>query len=246
MYAVIKTGGKQYRVQVGDEIFVEKLDGENTDKLTFDEVLAVSDDTGRLYFKEKRICGAAPGRGNGLGSEKGLAGEIGSSHAPHHSRRDLLRCVHADRSRNRSRRLRHRPRVRHGRPDDEGALQRHGGSGRHHRFMHFPHGDGERFCKASPHEGRSEPHFKPHFFPHHQQVPHPAHVQRGLPGGRNVHRYPVQYPHLLPDLPSAGAEDRRGSHPFRHLRGGEPRPRHGDAAHGGGPLRGVEYLQNAF
>ncbi|MDD2393317.1 MAG: 50S ribosomal protein L21 [Eubacteriales bacterium] len=46
MYAVIKTGGKQYRVQVGDEIFVEKLDGENTDKLTFDEVLAVSDDTG--------------------------------------------------------------------------------------------------------------------------------------------------------------------------------------------------------
>ncbi len=46
MYAVIKTGGKQYKVQVGDEIFVEKLDGENTDKVTFDEVLAVSDDSG--------------------------------------------------------------------------------------------------------------------------------------------------------------------------------------------------------
>ncbi len=46
MYAVIKTGGKQYKVSVGDEIFVEKLDGENTDKVTFDEVLAVSDDSG--------------------------------------------------------------------------------------------------------------------------------------------------------------------------------------------------------
>ena len=46
MYAVIKTGGKQYKVQVGDEIFVEKLDGEDTDKVTFDEVLAVSDDSG--------------------------------------------------------------------------------------------------------------------------------------------------------------------------------------------------------
>ena len=28
MYAVIKTGGKQYKVSVGDEIFVEKLEGE--------------------------------------------------------------------------------------------------------------------------------------------------------------------------------------------------------------------------
>jgi len=46
MYAIIKTGGKQYKVQVGDEIFVEKLSGENTDTVLFDEVLAVSDDDG--------------------------------------------------------------------------------------------------------------------------------------------------------------------------------------------------------
>ena len=46
MFAVIKTGGKQYKVSVGDEIFVEKLEGEAGEQVTFDEVLAISDDNG--------------------------------------------------------------------------------------------------------------------------------------------------------------------------------------------------------
>lgn len=46
MYAIIVTGGKQYKVSVGDEIFVEKLDGEAGEKVKFDKVLAVSDDNG--------------------------------------------------------------------------------------------------------------------------------------------------------------------------------------------------------
>lgn len=46
MYAVIKTGGKQYKVAAGDEIFVEKLEGEAGQKITFSEVLAVADDNG--------------------------------------------------------------------------------------------------------------------------------------------------------------------------------------------------------
>ena len=46
MYAVIKTGGKQYKVAVGDEIFVEKLEGEAGETVTFDDVLAVADDNG--------------------------------------------------------------------------------------------------------------------------------------------------------------------------------------------------------
>lgn len=46
MYAVIKTGGKQYQVKVGDVIFVEKLDAEVESNVTFDEVLAVSTDAG--------------------------------------------------------------------------------------------------------------------------------------------------------------------------------------------------------
>jgi large subunit ribosomal protein L21 len=39
MYAVIKTGGKQYRVQPGDLLVVEKLDGEPGAKVAFDDVL---------------------------------------------------------------------------------------------------------------------------------------------------------------------------------------------------------------
>ena len=41
MYAVIATGGKQYRVSEGDVIFVEKLAGEVDDTLVFDSVLTV-------------------------------------------------------------------------------------------------------------------------------------------------------------------------------------------------------------
>lgn len=43
MYAVIETGGKQYRVQPGDVISVEKLKVEAQDKVTFDKVLVVND-----------------------------------------------------------------------------------------------------------------------------------------------------------------------------------------------------------
>jgi len=39
-YAIIKTGGKQYRVEAGDKIDVEKLSAEIGDTVTFDEVLA--------------------------------------------------------------------------------------------------------------------------------------------------------------------------------------------------------------
>ncbi len=43
MHAVIRTGGKQYRVQVGDIFNVEKLEAEVGSEITFDEVLAVGD-----------------------------------------------------------------------------------------------------------------------------------------------------------------------------------------------------------
>lgn len=44
MFAVIKTGGKQYRVQVGDILNVEKLDLGEGKKVTFDDVLLIEDD----------------------------------------------------------------------------------------------------------------------------------------------------------------------------------------------------------
>ncbi len=41
MYAVIKTGGKQYRVKEGDILRIEKLDTEVGSEITFDDVLMV-------------------------------------------------------------------------------------------------------------------------------------------------------------------------------------------------------------
>lgn len=43
MYAIIVTGGKQYKVSEGDVITIEKLDSEVGETVTFDQVLAVSD-----------------------------------------------------------------------------------------------------------------------------------------------------------------------------------------------------------
>ena len=44
MYAVIVTGGKQYKVEEGDVLYIEKLDAEAEAKITFDQVLAVGTD----------------------------------------------------------------------------------------------------------------------------------------------------------------------------------------------------------
>ena len=43
MYAIIKTGGKQYKVQEGDVVYVEKLGMEDGAAVSFDEVIAVGD-----------------------------------------------------------------------------------------------------------------------------------------------------------------------------------------------------------
>ena len=43
MYAIIKTGGKQYRVEEGQVIYIEKLDAAANETVTFDEVLSVVD-----------------------------------------------------------------------------------------------------------------------------------------------------------------------------------------------------------
>ena len=45
MYAIIATGGKQYKVSEGDVIKVEKIDAEAGNTVTFDQVIAVNDNT---------------------------------------------------------------------------------------------------------------------------------------------------------------------------------------------------------
>jgi len=41
MYAIIVTGGKQYKVSEGDVVFIEKLDAQEGDTVKFDQVLAI-------------------------------------------------------------------------------------------------------------------------------------------------------------------------------------------------------------
>ncbi len=44
MYAIIETGGKQYRVQQGDVVYIEKLDANTDDVVTFDKVIVVNNE----------------------------------------------------------------------------------------------------------------------------------------------------------------------------------------------------------
>ncbi len=61
MYAVIKTGGKQYRVTPGEQLQVEKISGEVGDAVTFDQVLLTSDgeavQVGRPFVENAKVVG---------------------------------------------------------------------------------------------------------------------------------------------------------------------------------------------
>lgn len=68
MYAIIETGGKQYRVQNGDVIYVEKLNAEVDEEVTFDKVVAVSGKTlkvGKPYVKDAFVKGTVLKNGKG-------------------------------------------------------------------------------------------------------------------------------------------------------------------------------------
>ncbi len=58
MYAIIETGGKQYKVQEGDILFIEKLSVEEGAAFTFEKVLALSGD-GELKTGSPTIDGAS-------------------------------------------------------------------------------------------------------------------------------------------------------------------------------------------
>ncbi|MBP1581147.1 MAG: 50S ribosomal protein L21 [Oscillospiraceae bacterium] len=48
MYAIIKTGGKQYRVSEGDVVYIEKLNVQPEETVNFDEVIAVGKEDGMV------------------------------------------------------------------------------------------------------------------------------------------------------------------------------------------------------
>jgi large subunit ribosomal protein L21 len=69
MYAVIETGGKQYRVAPGDVIQVETLPGEVGSEIQFERVLAVVNDANEVVagpvLGEARVKGTISGHGRG-------------------------------------------------------------------------------------------------------------------------------------------------------------------------------------
>ena len=57
MKAIIETGGKQYTVTEGAEIFVEKSEGAEKDKVTFDKVLMLDGKVGTPYVSGAKVTG---------------------------------------------------------------------------------------------------------------------------------------------------------------------------------------------
>ena len=67
MYAIIETGGKQVRVEVGSKIYVEKLDAEVGAKITLDKVLLIGDKAlkvGNPYIEGAKVTAKVEKQGN--------------------------------------------------------------------------------------------------------------------------------------------------------------------------------------
>ena len=68
MYAIIETGGKQVRVEVGSKIYVEKLDAEVGATITLDKVLLIGDKAvkvGNPYIKGANVAAKVEKQGKG-------------------------------------------------------------------------------------------------------------------------------------------------------------------------------------
>ena len=69
MYAIIESCGRQYKVEKGDVVFFEKLNAEEGKKVTFDNVVLVSDDekiqVGNPYVKGVKVEGKVVAHGKG-------------------------------------------------------------------------------------------------------------------------------------------------------------------------------------
>ena len=87
MYAIIETGGKQVRVEVGQKIFVEKLEVKENEKYEFDKVLLVADNevkVGTPYVEGAKVVAKVVK--NGLGKKS----RIYKYKAKHNSARRMI------------------------------------------------------------------------------------------------------------------------------------------------------------
>lgn len=68
MYAIIETGGKQIKVEAGQEIYIEKVSGEAEEVVTFDKVLLVGGDdvkVGAPFVEGATVTGTVVKQGRG-------------------------------------------------------------------------------------------------------------------------------------------------------------------------------------
>ena len=63
MFAIIQTGGKQLLVSKDQTIFVEKIDGKEGDKISFDKVLMVDQKVGKPFIKDALVEGVIEKQG---------------------------------------------------------------------------------------------------------------------------------------------------------------------------------------
>jgi large subunit ribosomal protein L21 len=67
MYAVIQTGGKQYRVEKGETLKIEKLDAQSGDSIEFDKVLMVQSDgavqVGKPFVEGSKVTATVTSQG---------------------------------------------------------------------------------------------------------------------------------------------------------------------------------------
>ena len=65
MFAIIRTGGKQVKVEIGSEIYVEEISREANDKVTFEEVLMIDGQLGDPIVKDGIVKGTVIKQGKG-------------------------------------------------------------------------------------------------------------------------------------------------------------------------------------
>lgn len=63
MFAIIETGGKQYRVQENDFVFVEKIEANVGDAVVFDKVLMVNEKVGSPYVEGAKVTAKVEAQG---------------------------------------------------------------------------------------------------------------------------------------------------------------------------------------
>ncbi len=65
MYAIIETGGKQYRVQENDFLFIEKLEVAEGETVVFDKVLMAGEKVGAPYVEGAKVSAVVAKQGRG-------------------------------------------------------------------------------------------------------------------------------------------------------------------------------------